>query len=155
MLDEPGKESEDTRRLRQLLRNLTTEQVRYVQARLDTSSDREAARVAGVSEQAPYKWRYAGVPIDEAVSLLAADGVSLALEMRHRALTKAMQVKIDGLEERDRRLRQAVATEILEAELGKATQRHEVSGKGGAPLVDVDAVIAALRKADETLRGGQ
>ena len=43
----------------------------------------------------------------------------------------------------------------LAKETGGRKERHEVTGADGAPLVDVDAVIAALRKADERLRGGQ
>jgi len=43
-------------------------------------------------------------------------------------------VKVKGLDSVDEALRQRVASEIIEWEMGKATQRQEVSGRDGGPL---------------------
>lgn len=140
MTDVAGKDHERKGRLQEILATLTPEQIRFLVARLDAVTDIDAARRAGLTEQSPYKWRNQGVAIDEALNLLAVDGLIMAAHLRRRNLARAMQVKVDGLDARDQRLRQAVATEIIEWELGKAVQKQEVTGKDGAP-VEISEVI--------------
>ena len=65
---------------------------------------------------------------------MAYDGIITALEIRRRNLAKAMLVKANGLDSGDERLRQSVATEFIEWELGRATQKAEVTGKDGGKL---------------------
>jgi len=60
---------------------------------------------------------------------MAQDGLVTALHLRRRALARAMEVKLRGLDSRDERIRQAVATEIIEWELGKASQKIDLSGE--------------------------
>jgi hypothetical protein len=60
---------------------------------------------------------------------MAMDGVYTALEIRRRALPEAMAVKAAGLQSDNERIRQQVSTEIIEWELGKATQKTEHSGE--------------------------
>ena len=89
--------------LEALLSQLTVEQVRFVIARQDCGSDREAARAVGVSESAVYRWPPV---VKRAVHLMAQDGVVTALHLRRRALARAMAVKVQGLNSRDERVRQ-------------------------------------------------
>jgi len=120
--------------LEEVLNKLTPEQIRYVIQRVDTSTDREAALALGIRPNQISKWkRYA--PIDEAVHLMIYDGLTTALHIRRRSLAKAMAIKAEGLDSGDERLRQSVATEIVEWELGKATQnvRQDVTS-GGRPI---------------------
>lgn len=51
-----------------------------------------------------------------------------------QAVNKAAQVKADGLDSKDSRIKQASATEILDRVLGKPTQRTELTGKDGGPV---------------------
>lgn len=121
-------------KLREILTELTTDQVRFIIARQDTATDKGAAEIIGVSPDTISYWKRGGAPIDEAVRLMAFDGLVAALHIRRRNLAKAMAVKVAGLGSDDERVRQSVATEVIEWELGKATQRKEHSGPGGGPI---------------------
>lgn len=109
-----------------LLEELTTEQIRFVVARQECATDKEGAKAIGVSAGTVKNWKYAGTPIDEAIRLMALDGVVVALHLRRKALAKAMLVKHGGLDSKDERIQQGTATEIIEWELGKATQRQKM-----------------------------
>jgi hypothetical protein len=124
----PNGTAGDLGRLKELLEQLTTNQKKFIARRLDFSTDKEAAEAIGMSADTVKGWKYAGDPIDEAVRLMANDGVIMSCHLRRRALARAMLVKTEGLDSRDERVRQAVATEIIEWELGKATQKQEVAG---------------------------
>lgn len=80
-----------------------------------------------MSESAVYRWPDT---VKRAVRLMAGDGVVTALHLRRRALAKAMLVKVRGLDTDDERLRQQTATEIIEWELGKATQTNKNEDTG-------------------------
>lgn len=67
---------------------------------------------------------------------MALDGLVVARHIRRRNLAKAMMVKAAGLDAEDERIRQSVATELIEWEMGKATQKQEIAGaEGGAIFV--------------------
>lgn len=129
-----NQEKSSSERLGQILSGLTTDQIRYVVARQDVSTDKAAAKQIGVSPDAVSRWKYEKVPIDEAVRLMALDGLVMALHIRKRNLAKAMAVKVAGLNSDDEKVRQGVATEVIEWEMGKATQRKEHSGPDGGPI---------------------
>ena len=126
------KSSSDT--LEQVLDRLSTDQIRFIVARQEFSTDKEAAQAIGIKPDTVYQWKHKGVPIDSAVRLMAMDGVVVATEMRRRNLAKAMLVKVAGLDEKDVKVRQGVATEIIEWEMGKAKQKQEISGPDDGPL---------------------
>lgn len=109
--------------LERLVGALSVDQIRFVVARQQFSTDKEAAESLDISPATVKRWKYEGVPIDKAVHMLAAEGIIVAKEMRKRNLAKAMLVKVAGLDEDDTRLRQSVATEIIEWELGTATRK--------------------------------
>jgi len=112
--------------------------IRFVVARHEYPTDKEAAEAIGINPNTVYQWksRY-NKPIDEAIRLMALDGIVIARELRRRNLAKAMAVKVAGLDIEDDGLRQRIATEIIEWEMGKATQRQEVSGPDGGPMETV------------------
>ena len=154
-----------TERLEVTLAQLTTDQIRFVVARQEFSKDGEAARECSLSPSTIKGWKYKGVPIDEAVQLMAADGVVVARELRRRNLAKAMAVKVAGLDSDKEGMRQSVSTEIIEWEMGKATQKQEVdvTSKGeqiaGGPSDDEQtralvSLYEALRDTVLTERGG-
>lgn len=119
-----------------LLGQLTAEQIRYVIARRESKSITEACAAIGMSRDVYYKsWTPdERALIDEAVRLMEHDGVVTAMHLRRRALAEAMAVKVAGLRSEEEATRQRVATELIEWELGKATQRNEVTGAEGGPL---------------------
>ena len=126
------KSTED--RLAETLANLTSDQMRFVIARNEHSSDKEAAEAIDMSPSTIKGWKVKGVPIDDAVRLMAFDGIVMATELRRRNLAKAMAVKVQGLDSESDMVAQKVSTEIIEWEMGKATQRSEVTGKDGGPI---------------------
>ena len=129
------------------VRNLTADQIRFVVARQECSSDKEAAETIGISPETVKNWKYKGAPIDDAVRLMALDGIIVAKELRRRNLAKAMAVKVAGLDSAKEQTRQSVSTEIIEWEMGRATQKQEVSGPEGGPIeleLDHDTITEAL-----------
>ena len=127
--------------LEQVLAELTVDQIRFVVARQEFSTDKEAAGEIGIKPDTVYQWKYKGCPIDEALRLMALDGVIVAKHLRRRNLAKAMAVKVAGLDSGDERIRQGVATEIVEWEIGKAKQTTEVSGRDGGPIETKDVTL--------------
>jgi hypothetical protein len=122
-----------------VLRELSPEQLRWVVARLECNTNKEACRRARVAEATLYRW---GDVVHRAVDVLARDGVRTALELRRRALAKAMLVKVDGLDSRDQRVRQQAATEIIEWEMGKAAATVDLRSEGKG----LSALLADLRR---------
>lgn len=99
--------------------NLSKDQLRFVVKMQECSSKKDAAEELGLKVQTVYNWPSI---VDDAIRLLALDIVESSRQMRKSALARAIAVKIAGLDSSDERVRQAAATEIIEAELGKATQ---------------------------------
>jgi len=120
-------ENHTQERLTELLSQMSKDQVRFVVASMDYPSKREAAIAIGISPTTVYKWPET---INEAITLMAIESSQAAIAMRKRALVKAMAVKVAGLDCDDDALRQRVATEIVEWELGKAQQRTDVTSGG-------------------------
>lgn len=110
---------------------LNTNQLRFIVARQECASDKEAAEAIDIEPDTVYHWPPF---VKQAVKLMAGDGVHVAKELRRRSLPKAMAVKVAGLDSEDEKIRQTVSTEIIEWELGKAVDRKEFSGKDGKPL---------------------
>jgi len=125
--------------LDQVLAQLTPDQIRFVVARQEHNTDKDAAEAISIRPNLVSRWKHLGVPIDEAVKAMALDGLVTALHVRKRSLAKAMLVKVAGLDSEDERMRQNVATEVIEWELGKATQPTKLGGTGedGAFIVRV------------------
>lgn len=129
-----NQEKSSSDELEQVLAELTVDQIRFVVARQEFSTDKEAAGEIGIKPDTVYQWKYKGHPIDEALRLMALDSVVVAKHLRRRNLAKAMAVKVAGLNSDEERTRQSVATEIIEWEIGKAKQRQEVTGAEGGPI---------------------
>jgi len=105
----------------EVLARLSTDQIRFVVARQEFSTDKEAADAVGVKANTVYGWK-ATAPIDDAVRLMAHDGLVTAQIIRRRALAKAMSVKVKGLDSENEIVAQRSSTEIIEWEMGRATQ---------------------------------
>ena len=116
--------------LQRLVDALSIDQIRFVVARQNESTDKEAAHHIHVSPATVKGWKTEGAPIDEAVKAMATDGLVVATQVRRRNLAKAMLVKVAGLDSDDEKVRQTTATEIIEWELGKAAQVNKNEHKG-------------------------
>lgn len=124
--------------LGQVVARLTTDQIRFVVARQQFATDKEAAFEIGIKPDTVYQWKHKGIPIDEAVRLMALDGIVVAQELLRRNLAKAAAIKVAGLDSKQEKTRQDVATEILDREMGKATQRQEISGEMTHQIIKVN-----------------
>ena len=149
-----SKPTETWQDLEELLAQLTVEQIRFVVARQEHNTDKAAAKAAGVPAGSIKNWKHRGVPLDEAVKLMAMDGVVAALHIRRKGLAKAMAIKYGGLDSKKEHIQQSVATEFIEWELGKAKQRQEITGAEGKALLPVTELVAALKEADRLLSDG-
>ena len=125
-------EKPTSERLGEVLTQLSTDQIRFVIARQDVSTDKEAAEGIGIKPNTVYNWP---AVVKEATQLMAADGLVVAQHIRSHNVAKAMQVKVAGLNSDDERVRQGVATEVIEWEMGKATLRQVITGADGEPIV--------------------
>ena len=105
----------------------------YVLARSDAFSNNQALKVCGFS----IGW-LRNKDIDDLNSRaesLRKDKAIRAAMILADAVEEAAKVKAAGLKSRDERVKQAVATEIIDRELGKVPQRQEVTGKDGGVIV--------------------
>jgi hypothetical protein len=128
----PEKSISESEELQSILKTLSVNQLRFVVARQEFPTDGEAAKAVDVQPDTVYRWPK---EVKRAVDLMAHDGVITALELRRRALAKAMAVKVAGLGSNDEKIRQAVATELIEWELGKATQRNDNDNKNSGEII--------------------
>jgi hypothetical protein len=116
--------------LEQIFDKLSIDQIRFVIARADTTTDKEAAQIAKLNYNSVRTWpREIKDLVDRATLLMAQDGLVTALHLRRRALARAMAIKLRGLDSLDERIQQGASTEIIEWELGKASQRIDLSGE--------------------------
>jgi hypothetical protein len=124
-------ENSISEQLEAVLCQLSTDQIRFIVARLEAATDKEAAQSIRIKPDTVYHWKSReGAPIEDALHLMAQDGLVVAQHVRRRNLAKAMLVKVGGLDSDDERLRQTVATEIVEWEMGKAQQSTKLEGAG-------------------------
>ncbi len=105
----------------------------YVLARSDAFSNNQALKACGFS----IGWlRNKDInDLNSRAESLRKDKAIRAAMILADAVEEAAKVKAAGLKSRDERVKQAVATEIIDRELGKVPQRQEVTGKDGGVIV--------------------
>ena len=104
----------------------------YVLARSDAFSNNQALKACGFS----IGW-LRNKDIDDLNSRaesLRKDKAIRASMILADAVEEAAKVKAAGLKSRDERVKQAVATEIIDRELGKVPQKAEVTGADGGAI---------------------
>lgn len=116
--------------LEQLLKGLTIDQLRYVSARAQCTTDQQAADAAHISRSTLTRWKQ-DAPIDEVVRLIAQDSVLVAREKLRRAAAQAVDVLTDDLEaRRHSKIRQDAAKDVLDRLGVKAPQQVDVTATG-------------------------
>lgn len=139
----------DANRLEEILKTLTTDQLKFVAIRPTVRFDHEAAAAIGLHRTSVARWDNKS-DIDEAVRLMLLDGVMVAREILRRSLSKAAAEIVDELDHKGVNIRHMAAVEILDRVMGKPTQKQEISGVGNKPIalevkgVDYRAAIANL-----------
>ena len=131
MEQQENAEKSISEQLSDILSRLTKDQLRFVVAVQEYNSKKDAAEAIGIKPDTVYRWNG---DIDRAVQLMAMDLTETATQIRKRNLVKAMMIKVAGLDSDDELLRQKVATEIIEGELGKPSQRNELTGADGGAV---------------------
>jgi hypothetical protein len=122
---------------------LTDVQWRYVTTMIDNPdfTKKQGAKAVGLRPATIYNWPdHVGAAIEKA----REDMHSAALTVRKNALLKAMRVKLALLDNKDARIRDKAATDILEWELGKASQPLTGTGKDGAIAHEVTIDVSKL-----------
>lgn len=140
--------------LENILAQLSVNQIWFLIARNDTATDKDAAEQAGISYAQVRNWPAdAKQLIDEALRYMAQDGVVTTLHLRRRLLARAMAVKAAGLKSSNEHIQQSVATEIIEWELGKASQRIDLSGEVNVNYRDeLECRLSRLVESESTPR---
>ena len=110
---------------------LTTNQRRFVVAMQEHPTKKEAAESIGVQPQTAYNWNG---DVDAAVDFMRNNIALATLGIIQANATKAAMIKAAGLDSGDEKIRQDVATEILDRNLGRSTQRQELTGADGDAL---------------------
>ena len=112
---------------------LTDSQWRFVTAMVENPSwnKKQGAEHIGLNPRTVYAW---GDYVDVAIEFARKDIHQAAVERRKQAILKAIAVKVALLDSEDENIRSKAATEIIEWELGKATQRTENTGANGSAL---------------------
>lgn len=129
----------------ELWSKLTPIQKKYVVAMQEWPTKKEAATAIGLSPQTVYNWNG---EVDAVVEFMANNIALATLGIIQANATKAAQVKVDGLDSKDEKVKQAAATEILDRQLGKAIQRSELTGANGGD-VRVKFIDYGLAKEDD------
>lgn len=113
--------------INQLLENATPEQVKWVLARLVKKTDAEAAKEIGMHPSTVCRWPNKA-DLDKAVMLYLRQPIDAALNILREAAVDAAVLKVEGLKSKKETIRQSVATEILDRNIGKPKQTQEVEG---------------------------
>ena len=111
---------------------LSRNQRRFVVAMQECATKKEAAESIGLEADTVYRWPSI---VDDAVKILSDDVEAAVWDILADSAAKAAMVKVAGLDENDDKLRQAVASEILDRIMGRPTQRQEITGADGSEVV--------------------
>lgn len=124
-------ESTSEANFRRLWQQLTHNQRRFAVAMLDSPTKKDAALACELEPNTVYKWN--GI-VDEVVEILLDRAADSAYDILEGNVVKASMVKVAGLDSTEEKVRQDVASEVLDRVMGKPTQRQEISGPDGGPV---------------------
>ena len=126
--------------LRTVLDGLQDKQLAYVISRSKSVSTAEALRNAGLGKNVYYKWTEEEREyLEEVAYKLQRENAVRAMMILQDNAVKAAEVKVEGLKDRDSRVKQSVATEILDRTIGKASDKLDITS-GGDSIFQVEYV---------------
>lgn len=126
---ENQQETSQNQHTNDIFAQLSDSQWRFITAMVENPSwsKKEAAEYIEITPSTVYRWpEY----VDEALALARRDIHNAAITMRRQMLLKAMAVKLKLLDSADESIRSKAASEIIEWELGKATQTTDITSDG-------------------------
>lgn len=128
--------------LRTLLDQLVDNRLDYVMARSKCNSVSEALRQSGISRAAYYSWsKDEQAYLEDVAQRVKRETATRALMVLQDAAEQAAKVKVAGLTNRDERIKQNVATEILDRTIGKAANPIELTGKDGEAVKFIEVTL--------------
>jgi len=119
----------------ELWSQLNRNQRRFVVAMQEFPTKKEAAESIGLEPDTVYRWPDV---VDRAVDAFSGDVEAAVMGVLRSIAGKAAMIKASGLDSEDEKVRQAVASEIIDRILGKATQRQEIDGKLNVMNINLD-----------------
>lgn len=136
-----------------LFSQLSDTQWRFVTAMVENPSytKKDAANHIGITPDTVYRWDKV---VDRAIEQARLNIHNAALGMRKQAVLKAIAVKIALLDSDDENVRSRAATELIEWELGKATQQHDIGNADGKPFETkhTEHVVHGVEDATEIIK---
>jgi hypothetical protein len=111
----------------------SVDQWRFIAARLNTTTDKEAAEEIGLNDKTPSKWPNKSL-INDAIAELRIEAAAGAVEALKQSSLKAAMVIAGLLDSDDEPVRLRAAQDILDRVNGKPTQRQEITGADGESL---------------------
>lgn len=125
-------EKSSSERLSAIWSKLNRNQKRYVIACVEFPLKKDAAIAIGIEPQTAYAWPSY---VNEAVQLVVDETIEGARGILKHSVAKAAMIKAAGLDSDDEKLRQSVASEIIDRLLGKPSQPMEHTGADGGEIV--------------------
>ena len=117
--------------IRTELNKLEDSRLSYVMARSLVNSDAQGHRDAGISHASFYQWsKEEREELNALAQRIKRETVARAIMTIQDAADEAAKVKVLGLKDRDSRVRQAAASEILDRTVGKAQDKLDVTSAG-------------------------
>lgn len=139
-------ENEQVNGFAELWAKLTPTQKRFAVAMQEYPTKKEAAAAIGITPQTAYNWNG---EVDDVVNFMINNIALATLGIIQANATKAAQVKVEGLDSKDEKVKQAAATEILDRNLGKAVQRSELTGADGKDFPAIKFIQVPRSENDE------
>lgn len=135
--------------LRAELDKLEDARLDYVMARSRCNNDSQGIREAGISRATFYQWpTEEREKLNQIAQMLKRDTALKALNIIQKASEEAAKVKVEGLKDRDHRIRQAASTEILDRSIGKSMEKLDLTS-GGEPIKPIEVIEIIKHKDDE------
>ena len=98
---------------------------------LSSSSKKDAALSVNIEPNTVYSWNGS---IDDVIEYMRNHAALAALGIIQANVTKAAMIKAAGLDSDNEKIRQDSASELLDRQLGKATQRQEIAHEGSVVI---------------------
>lgn len=118
----------------EILAKATPEQVKWVLARLTCDTDYAAAKSVGVHPTTVSRWKNKP-DLERAIKIFLGRPIETVTTILNSAAIDAAATKVGGLKSTDERVKQSVATEILDRAVGKPEQKVKHSGSATITLV--------------------
>ena len=125
----------NTSELSGILKQLTADQLKFVAARLNARTDKDAAETIGIPSQTVYNWSNKSA-VDEAVKLAQLDTIEVARERLRRLLVTAIDVVEDEMGE-DKKRRLDAAKEVFDRAGVAILQVLDITS-GGKSIFDLE-----------------